>query len=98
MLSHAFACLQAGLQSLAFQNVGCSIRACQAVQELVQNSQELRTLHLFNNMSDNEGAVAIGQVLPVPPSLGTSSAFTAFFEVRNSQKLGQHSHACCATL
>ena len=53
---------QVGLQRLAFQNVGCSIRACQAVAELVQNSGELRALHLYNNMSDNEGAIAIAQV------------------------------------
>ena len=36
--------LQAGLQELAFQNVGCSIRACEAVAELVARPQELRRL------------------------------------------------------
>jgi hypothetical protein len=64
--------VQTGLHSLAFQNVGCSIRACQAVQELVQHSQELRALHLYNNMSDNEGAVAIGQVRPQPNTMRTN--------------------------
>lgn len=54
--------LQAGLQRLAFQNVGCSIHACQAVAELVQHSGDLRALHLYNNMSDDEGAIAIAQV------------------------------------
>lgn len=65
MLNHehcSFVVEQVGLQRLAFQNVGCSIRACQAVAELVQNSGELRALHLYNNMSDNEGAIAIAQV------------------------------------
>ena len=55
-------CLQTGLQELAFQNVGCSIRACQAVQELVKHPQELRRLHLHNNMSDDAGAAAIAEV------------------------------------
>ncbi len=58
----SFVSEQVGLQRLAFQNVGCSIRACQAVAELVQNSGELRALHLYNNMSDSEGAIAIAQV------------------------------------
>ncbi|KAK9827462.1 hypothetical protein WJX74_003728 [Apatococcus lobatus] len=60
---------QTGLQRLAFQNVGCSIRACQAVAELVQHSQELRRLHLFNNMSGDEGAVAIAQILSRSPQM-----------------------------
>lgn len=60
------ACLQAALQELAFQNVGCSIRACEAVAELVKRPQELRRLHLHNNMSDDAGAVAIAQARPIP--------------------------------
>ena len=58
--------VQAALQELAFQNVGCSIRACQAVAELVKRPQELRRLHLHNNMSDDAGAVAIAQARPTP--------------------------------
>ena len=61
ILSGAFAAVQTGLQRLAFQNVGCSIKACQAVAELVQHSQDLRCLHLFNNMSGDEGAAAIAE-------------------------------------
>ena len=61
--------LQAGLQELAFQNVGCSIRACEAVAELVARPQELRRLHLHNNMSDDAGAVAIAQARPSPAAL-----------------------------
>ena len=57
-------CLQTGLQELAFQNVGCSIRACQAVGELVRHPQQLRRLHLYNNMSDDAGAAAIAQAGP----------------------------------
>jgi large subunit ribosomal protein L31/Ran GTPase-activating protein 1 len=45
---------QSSLESLSLQNVGCSIHACRAVEELFQASQNLRQLHLFNNMSDNE--------------------------------------------
>ncbi len=48
--------LQTALQSLSLQNVGCSINACKAVAELLA-SQELRLLHLFNNMSDNQASV-----------------------------------------
>ena len=58
------ASLQAALQELAFQNVGCSIRACEAVAELVKRPQELRRLHLHNNMSDDAGAAAIAQARP----------------------------------
>ena len=61
----ALAQVQVTLQHIAFQNVGCSINACRAVGELLQNSQELRSLHLYNNMSDNEGAIAIAQVRPI---------------------------------
>ncbi|EIE18561.1 RNI-like protein [Coccomyxa subellipsoidea C-169] len=60
-------CCLAGLQRLAFQNVGCSIHACQAVAELVQHSGDLRALHLYNNMSDDEGAIAIAQILSRAP-------------------------------
>ncbi|KAK9804382.1 hypothetical protein WJX72_010405 [[Myrmecia] bisecta] len=60
---------QAALQSLKFQNVGCSIKACQAVQELVKNAGQLRTFHFYNNMSDNEGAAAIAQVLARAPMM-----------------------------
>ena len=42
--------------------MGCSVRACQAVGELLRQTEELRALHLLNNMSDDEGAAAIGQV------------------------------------
>lgn len=45
--------------------MGCSIHACQAVAELVQHSGELRSLHLYNNMSGDEGAAAIAQVTDV---------------------------------
>lgn len=58
--------MQAALQRLAFQNVGASIRACQAIAELVSHSQELRQLHLANNMSDDE-VCAITDWLGLPP-------------------------------
>jgi hypothetical protein len=52
---------QAALERLAFMNVGASVHACAAIEELLTNTQSLRELHLFNNMSDNEGAVSIAQ-------------------------------------
>lgn len=54
--------LQPALEQLAFQNVGCSINACASLAELVQNAQELRSLRLYNNMSDDAGAAAIAKV------------------------------------
>ena len=51
---HLALVLQAALQRLAFQNVGASIKACQAIAELLVHSQDLRQLHLANNMSDDE--------------------------------------------
>ena len=53
---------QAGLERLAFQNVGCSIAACRAIGELLTHAGALATLHLHNNMSDDEGAAAIAGV------------------------------------
>ena len=54
--------LQPALEQLAFQNVGCSINACTSLSELLQNVQELRSLRLYNNMSDDAGAAAIAKV------------------------------------
>ena len=58
-------CLQKGLKQLAFQNVGCSIKACQAVSRLTQHLSSLKGLRLYNNMSDDEGAQAIAQASEV---------------------------------
>lgn len=55
--------MQPALEELAFQNVGCSINACTSLAELVQNAQELRSMRLYNNMSDDAGAAAIAKVL-----------------------------------
>ena len=54
--------VQPALEQLAFQNVGCSINACNSLAELVQNAHELRRLRLYNNMSDDAGAAAIAKV------------------------------------
>ena len=54
--------LQPALEELAVQNVGCSVNACKSLAELVQNAQELRTLRLYNNMSDDAGATSIAEV------------------------------------
>ena len=58
--------LQPALEELAVQNVGCSVNACKSLAELVQHAQDLRTLRLYNNMSDDAGATSIAEV-QVPP-------------------------------
>lgn len=50
------------LEFLALRNVGCSVHACAAVEELVVGGQ-LKGLHLYNNMSGDEGAGHIARVL-----------------------------------
>lgn len=50
------------LKALYLKNIGCSVNACNAVAELVGCSS-LQLLHLFNNMSDNEGANAIATLV-----------------------------------
>ncbi len=62
MITEAVLCLQPALEQLAFQNVGCSINACMSLAELVQNAQELKSMRLYNNMSDDAGAAAIAKV------------------------------------
>ena len=54
--------LQAALEWLAFQNVGCSVHACAAVKELVTHPGRLQTFHFYNNMSDDAGAASIAEV------------------------------------
>lgn len=52
---------------MAFQNVGASIMACQAIAELITQPGSLRALQLYNNMSDDEGAAAIAGLLARAP-------------------------------
>lgn len=60
---------QEALESIAFQNVGCSVHGCAAVDELMRNSQRLRRLHLYNNMSGDEGAASIARLLSRCPAM-----------------------------
>ncbi len=53
--------VQPALESIAFQNVGCSVHGCAAVDELMRNTGSLRRLHLYNNMSGDEGAASIAR-------------------------------------
>ena len=53
--------LQESLESIAFQNVGCSVHGCAALDELMVNTGHLRRLHLYNNMSGCEGAASIAR-------------------------------------
>jgi large subunit ribosomal protein L31/Ran GTPase-activating protein 1 len=51
------------------QNVGCSVHACKAVAELLRHTAALTGLHLFNNMSGDEGATYISTVLARAPAM-----------------------------
>ena len=59
---------QSALKELYLQNIGCSVNACAAVNELVACTS-LEKLHLFNNMSDNEGAASIAALLSRSPGM-----------------------------
>lgn len=61
--------MQAALRRVAFQNVGASIKACAAIAELLPDAAALEQLHLFNNMSGDEGAAAIGSLLARAPAM-----------------------------
>lgn len=52
-----------GVEFLSLQNVGCSVHACKAVEELLPPNSKLAGLHLFNNMSGDEGAGHIARLL-----------------------------------
>ncbi len=58
--------MQASLEKLAFQNVGCSVMACRAISELLTSAASLATFHFMNNMTGDEGATAIAEVGPHP--------------------------------
>ena len=57
------------LESISFQNVGCSVHGCAAVDELLKCTSHLKKLHLLNNMSGDEGAVSISNVLARSPCM-----------------------------
>jgi large subunit ribosomal protein L31/Ran GTPase-activating protein 1 len=52
-----------GLEFLSLQNVGCSVHACKALAELLPQAASLAGLHLFNNMSGDEGASHVASLL-----------------------------------
>ncbi|KAF8069620.1 RANGAP1 [Scenedesmus sp. PABB004] len=58
-----------GLEFLALQNVGASVHACKAVEELLPPGGALSGLHLFNNMSGDEGAGHIARLLARCPRM-----------------------------
>lgn len=72
--------VQPALEQLAFENVGCSINACTSLAELLENTQELRNLRLYNNMSDDAGAAAIAKV--------------DYVTSQNLSQYPQHTHCC----
>lgn len=54
---------QKNLKHIAFQNVGCSVHGCAAVEELLVHCGNLRSIHLLNNMSGCEGAISIAKLV-----------------------------------
>lgn len=60
---------QKALKHIAFQNVGCSVHGCAAVDELLVHCAEMRSIHLLNNMSGCEGATSIANVISRCPML-----------------------------
>lgn len=63
---------QAALEALYLENIGCSVNACAAVDELV-TCATLRKVHLFNNMSDDAGARSIAALLARSPAMEVRS-------------------------
>jgi large subunit ribosomal protein L31/Ran GTPase-activating protein 1 len=62
-LPSAVAAVLQGLEFLSLQNVGCSVHACKALAELLPQAASLAGLHLFNNMSGDEGAGHVASLL-----------------------------------
>jgi Ran GTPase-activating protein (RanGAP) involved in mRNA processing and transport len=60
---------QKALKHIAFQNVGCSVHGCAAVDELLVHCSEIRSIHLLNNMSGCEGATSIANLISRCPLL-----------------------------
>jgi len=89
---------QAGLEKLAFQNVGCSIAACRAIAELVPRAGALATLHLHNNMSDDAGAAAIAQARPRRPAPGADPLGSSASQHRRARALGAFVRCCVCAL
>lgn len=58
-----------GLEFLSLQNVGCSVHACKALSELVPAGSALAGLHLYNNMTGDEGAEHVARLLSRCPSM-----------------------------
>lgn len=82
--------VQEGLEFLAFQNVGCSINACAAVRDLLKHPEELRTLHFYNNMSDDDGASSIAEVLLTYSHVHTKSRQNNFASEPQAAKFVAH--------
>jgi Ran GTPase-activating protein (RanGAP) involved in mRNA processing and transport len=60
---------QKTLESIAFRNIGCSVNACKAIGELLGCRETLKKIHLYNNMSDDEGAIAIANLIRSMPKI-----------------------------
>ena len=57
------------LRKISFRNIGCSVAACKAIANLLSSRPTLETLHLYNNMSDDEGAFAIAGLIEACPKI-----------------------------
>jgi len=54
---------------VSLQNVGCSVHACNALSELVPAGSALAGLHLYNNMTGDEGAEHVARLLARCPTM-----------------------------
>lgn len=68
-LAPACVCAPQGLEFVSLQNVGCSVHACNALSELVPNGSALAGLHLYNNMTGDEGAEHVARLLSRCPAM-----------------------------
>lgn len=68
-LRAAAAAFMPGLEFVSLQNVGCSVHACNALSELVPNGSALAGLHLYNNMTGDEGAGHVARLLSRCPAM-----------------------------
>lgn len=80
------------LEALYLKNIGCSVNACKAVAELVGCSS-LQLLHLFNNMSDNEGASAIATLVKRNTGMRVCILFACPHQWALQLSLDVHMHA-----
>ncbi len=80
---------QKTLESIAFRNIGCSVAACKAINNLLACKATLKKLHLYNNMSDDEGAFAIANLIESTPNIEDFMMVSSRVKQEGGQRLAQ---------